>query len=259
MQTRQVPFWRTLLAAVLAALLAAAAAADKGVHRGLSGRRALAGVGEESAVRRLATGGVSLAGGLGSAIYTGGSAYSSGRVSLTLGQPASSGTAVTAPLGVRPTAAATAAPAVSLTIAPRVLGGVTAATSTGSTTPQTLQTQSSPFGMSFVDATGMAAGAASTKTGATGGTALTGGTAVTVSGPTSIGKAAGGGTALTGGTAVTLSTLHPIGGAGAEAGTQPCNAMSTYNAPSNCGRVPVASLAPTPVPTQPVGPVWVPT
>lgn len=54
------------------------------------------------------------------------------------------------------------------------------------------------------------------------------------------------------------STAAPVGGEGSSAGTQPCNAMSTYNTPSNCGRVPVASLKPTPAPTQPAGPVWVP-
>ena len=137
--------------------------------------------------------------------------------------------------------------------------------------------------MSFVDATGIAKGAG-------GGTALTGGTATTISGAGTPfagtgGKASGGGTALSGGTAVTISTKAPsanpggkaagggtaltggtavggastLAGAASEAGSQPCNAMSTYSTPSNCGRVPVASLAPTPVPTQPAGPVWVPT
>ena len=95
---------------------------------------------------RLATGGTSAAGGLAGA-FTGGNAYSSNRISLTLGPPASSGTAQTPPLGVlqtaAPTPAATAAPAVSLTIAPRSVSGVTSATS-GGTTPQTLQASTTP-------------------------------------------------------------------------------------------------------------------
>jgi len=42
-------------------------------------------------------------------------------------------------------------------------------------------------------------------------------------------------------------------------GGQPCNAMSLYNAPANCGRVATGvTLSPTPVPTPPAGPVWVP-
>jgi len=35
--------------------------------------------------------------------------------------------------------------------------------------------------------------------------------------------------------------------------------MSLYNAPANCGRVATGvTLSPTPVPTPPAGPVWVP-
>ena len=116
----------------------------RAVTAGLSERRALKGA--ESSVR-LTSGGTSAAGGLGNA-FTGGN--SNTRVSLTLGQPASSGTAQTPPLGVLHTATpapgATAAPvtgstptpAVSLTILPAFVTGVTAATS-GATTPQTLQ------------------------------------------------------------------------------------------------------------------------
>ena len=152
--------------------------------------------------------------------------------------------------------------------------------------------------MSFVDATGTAKGAGAGTALTSAGTPLTGGTATTLRGNTPFagagGKASGGGTALSGGTAVTINTKTPtkvptantggkaagggtaltggtstsapvgggasmLAGASSEAGAQPCNAMSTYNTPSNCGRVPVASLAPTPVPTQPAGPVWMPT
>lgn len=103
---------------------------------------------------RLTSGGTSAAGGLGNA-FTGGNSYN--RVSLTLGPPASSGTAQTPPLGVlhtatpapgetagasvqtaAPTTGSTPTPAVSLTILPAFVSGVTSATS-GATTPQTLQ------------------------------------------------------------------------------------------------------------------------
>lgn len=117
----------------------------RAVCAGLSGRRALKGA--ESAAVRLTSGGTSTAGGLGNA-FTGGN---SNRVSLTLGQPASSGTALTPPLGVLHTATpapgattgpatgSTPTPAVSLTILPAFVTGVTAATTSGATTPQTLQ------------------------------------------------------------------------------------------------------------------------
>ena len=114
----------------------------RAVTAGLSGRRALKGA--ESAVR-LTAGGTSATGGLGNA-FTGGN---SNRVSLTLGQPASSGTALTPPLGVlhtanpgataASTAGSTPTPAVSLTILPAYVTGVTSATTSGATTPQTLQ------------------------------------------------------------------------------------------------------------------------